>query len=93
MKTNFLVGYDIADPKRLRKTAKIIQEYGNRVQYSFFHCLISKNQKRNLIDRISKIINNDEDQLILIPITKRQLQEMECIGIKEDLSHHGIIIV
>ncbi len=93
MKTNYLVGYDIADAKRLRKTATIMQEYGYRVQYSFFHCLISKKQKKSLIDRVSKIINNEEDQLIIIPITEKQLKEIECIGIKDDMTHHGIIIV
>jgi len=59
----------------------------------FFHCLISHRQKKKLIERVSKIVNTDEDQVIIIPITKKQLQEIECIGIKEDMTHHGIIIV
>jgi CRISPR-associated protein Cas2 len=93
MKTNFLVGYDIADAKRLRKTAQTMQEFGYRVQYSFFHCFISNRQKKRLIERVSKIINKEEDQIIIIPITEKQLKEIESIGIKEDMRHHGIIIV
>jgi len=36
MKSFWLVSYDIADPKRLRKVAKFLEGYGQRIQYSVF---------------------------------------------------------
>ncbi len=33
---NLLVAYDIADPKRLQRIAKIMKDYGLRVQRSIF---------------------------------------------------------
>jgi len=93
MKTNYLVGYDIANDKRLRKVAKLMQEFGQRIQYSFFHCLISNRQKKHMIKRILKIIDSEEDQVLIIPMTEKQLNQIECVGLKQDLTHYGIIIV
>ena len=33
-----LLAYDIADPKRLSRVAKVCEDYGVRVQYSVFEC-------------------------------------------------------
>ena len=32
----FLIAYDIASPKRLRRVCKIMEAYGERLQYSVF---------------------------------------------------------
>ncbi len=34
----YLVSYDICDPKRLRRVAKILEGFGTRLQYSVFEC-------------------------------------------------------
>lgn len=93
MKRNYLVGYDIADPKRLRKVAKVMSAFGARIQYSFFHCYISNAQKKRLKERIKRIVDEDEDQVIILPVTEKQIQEMECIGFRIHLSADGIIII
>lgn len=36
MKKWFLISYNIRDEKRLRKVAKIMEGYGQRIQYSVF---------------------------------------------------------
>ena len=93
MKKHYLVGYDIADPKRLGKLAKLMTSYGTRVQYSFFHCAISDRQKKKMKDQIGAIVKEDEDQVIILPVAEKQLQEMECIGYGVHLEAEGIIIV
>jgi len=93
MKTNYLVGYDMADDRRLARVAKVVKEFGTRIQYSFFHCFISEKQKERLKDRIKKIIDEEEDQVMILPVTERQLKEMEFIGFKIRLEIEGVIIV
>jgi CRISPR-associated protein Cas2 len=44
----YLVSYDIVDDRRRNKLAKILQGYGNRVQYSVFECRLSKSQAKEL---------------------------------------------
>lgn len=92
MKRNYLVGYDISDPKRLALVAKIMKEYGYRVQYSFFHCWISDVQKKRLIERVKKIIRENEDQIIILPVLESQLKDMEFIGLKTQVEIEGVII-
>ena len=37
----YLVAYDICDPNRLRKVAKICEDFGMRRQYSVFVCRLA----------------------------------------------------
>lgn len=93
MKRNYLVGYDISDEKRLPRVAKLMKEYGSRIQYSFFHCFLSDKQKETMRERLKKVINEDEDQVIILPVTETQLKEMEFVGFKIQLEMEGVIIV
>lgn len=93
MRRNYLVGYDISDEKRLVKIAKIMQGYGSRIQYSFFHCLLSDRQKAKMKKNLGKIVKEAEDQVIILPITEHQLKEIEFVGFKINLLAEGIIIV
>jgi CRISPR-associated protein Cas2 len=40
MRRAFLVSYDVRDPKRLRRTHKMIKAYGEPWQYSVFYCVL-----------------------------------------------------
>ncbi|QTA81096.1 CRISPR-associated protein [Desulfonema limicola] len=93
MKKNYLIGYDISDEKRLKKVAKIVSRFGSRIQYSFYHCFISNTQKIRMKALLQKEIKEDEDQVILLPITVNQLKEMEFMGFKINLQNEGIIII
>jgi len=52
----YLVSYDIPDDKRRTKLAKTIKDFGDRVQYSVFECLLDKSLLDKMTDRIDKII-------------------------------------
>ena len=92
MKRNYLIGYDISNPKRLAKVAKIMKEYGDRIQYSFFHCWISEAQKKRLMGRIKQTIHERDDQVIIVPVTPEQLKSIEFIGVKNQLEVEGVLI-
>lgn len=40
----YLVCYDIRDPKRWRKAYKLLQGYGESVQFSIFRCWLSQRE-------------------------------------------------
>ena len=46
MRTTFLVCYDIADDKRLRKVFKTCCNFGDHLQFSVFECDLSPSEKR-----------------------------------------------
>ena len=63
-----LICYDVstiesAGRKRLRRVARALQDYGQRVQNSVFECRVGKTQWTILQDRLLNEINKDEDSL------------------------------
>lgn len=63
MKIYALIIYDIVNDKRRIKFAKMMNQYGIRVQKSAFEVYISKiSYKKMLIDS-KKLINTEEDSL------------------------------
>jgi CRISPR-associated protein Cas2 len=63
-----LVAYDIADPKRLRQIASIMEQAGVRVQKSVFECGLSPDALLALKGRIQRSIDPAEDSVLLQPL-------------------------
>lgn len=63
-----MVCYDITDPKRLRKTAKTIENFGIRVQYSFFQCEMPPIKLEELKSRVLDIIDLETDNFYIYPL-------------------------
>lgn len=62
----FLVCYDIADPKRLRQTAKICESFGSRLQCSVFEASLDAMMLVRLKNELEKVINHSCDQVIFV---------------------------
>ncbi|HCZ07030.1 MAG: CRISPR-associated protein Cas2 [Thermotogota bacterium] len=62
----FLISYDVSDNKKRNKIAKILEEYGKRIQYSVFYCQFSKKTLFDILSRVSKIIDKDNDSILAI---------------------------
>ena len=59
-----LLGYDISDPKRLAKVAKTCEDFGARVQYSFFECHLDNSEFETLWLRLLDLIEEGSDRLV-----------------------------
>lgn len=64
----YLVSYDIPDDRRRTKLAKAMMDFGDRVQYSVFECLLDHELLRKMEDRIVRIINEKEDSVRVYPL-------------------------
>jgi CRISPR-associated protein Cas2 len=63
----WLVCYDVRDPVRLRHTARHMEGYGERVQYSVFRCWLTQRQMEQLRWELTELLAS-EDDVLLIPI-------------------------
>lgn len=66
MRKFYFISYDITDDKRRNRVARILLDYGERVQYSMFCCQVNKRELLKLQESLKIEINNHEDQIIFL---------------------------
>lgn len=83
MRIRYIVTYDIADPKRLRKVYKKMQGAGDHLQLSVFRCDLTDRQRERLKLELADVIKSTEDQVLFIdigPPEGRQAEQIAAIG-------------
>lgn len=92
-----LVSYDVAEDdngkKRLRNVARTCQNYGQRVQYSVFECLVDPAQWAQLRSKLEHIIDNRFDSLRYYYLGSNWQRKVEQVGAKQSYNVEGPIIV
>jgi CRISPR-associated protein Cas2 len=68
MRTTYLVCYDIADDKRLRRVFKTCRNFGDHLQFSVFECDLSPAEKIELETALRALIHHDEDQVLFVSL-------------------------
>lgn len=67
----YLLSYDIADVKRLRRVHKLLKKWGFPVQYSVFTLDLDARSVETLMARLSRITDPDEDDVRLYRMPKQ----------------------
>ncbi len=93
-----LVSYDVktSDPggnKRLRRVAKACKDYGQRVQYSVFECIVDPAQWTILRQRLIDEIDSESDSLRFYFLGANWRHKLEHIGAKKTFDQEGPLIV
>jgi len=92
-----LVSYDVAtvEPegqRRLHRVAKVCQNYGQRVQYSVFECIVDPAQWAIMRQKLIDEINPEEDSLRFYFLGSNWKHRIEHIGAKKSLDQEGPLI-
>jgi CRISPR-associated protein Cas2 len=74
-KVCYLVCYDIRCQKRWRKASKLLEGYGERIQYSIFRAWLTLREREKLRWELEKILK-PEDGLLLVGICNRCLERV-----------------
>jgi CRISPR-associated protein Cas2 len=77
MRRRYLVTYDIADEKRLKKVFKVMKDYGDHLQFSVFLCDLNEVEKIRMEGAIRNFMNEKSDQVLIVDlgIATRQVDE------------------
>lgn len=67
----WLVCYDIADARRLRRVARVMQGVGERVQRSVFECRLSERERLSLEKRVRALLHPQADTVRFYPLCER----------------------
>lgn len=60
-----LVAYDITDPRRLYRTARLLRRYGHRVQQSVFECHLDARTVPRLVVELEGLIDARVDRVAI----------------------------
>lgn len=61
----YLLCYDVSDPRRLRRVARLLESYGMRVQKSFFQCRVPQQVLERLLERLLRVVDRRKDSVAL----------------------------
>lgn len=76
-----VVSYDIVDDKVRAKTAKLINNFGERVQKSVFECRINDRLYLKMKNGIEKLINWEEDSVRYYVLCASCVKNVEISGL------------
>ena len=93
-----LVSYDVSTmdrvgAKRLRRVAKICQNYGQRVQYSIFECIVDPAQWTQMRCQLVDVIDEKQDSLRFYFLGANWHKKVEHVGAKESINQEGPLII
>ena len=93
-----LITYDVntiseTGQKRLRRVAKVCQDYGQRVQNSVFECRLTESQYVLLKNKIENIINHELDSIRFYLLGKNWNHRIEHIGKQDLINLDGELII
>ena len=93
-----LVSYDVSTTsasgaKRLRRIARVCQDYGQRVQYSGFELEVDSAQWTILKSRLCELLDPETDSLRFYYLGRNWQNRVEHVGAKPVLDLNGPLIL
>jgi CRISPR-associated protein Cas2 len=93
-----IVSYDVATSegngqRRLRRVARACKDFGQRVQYSVFECIVDPAQWAALKDRLISEIDPETDSLRFYYLGSNWKHKVEHVGAKKPFDQEGLLLV
>ena len=76
-----LVSYDVPDDRRRTKLAHTLKDFGQRVQYSVFECLLDEDEIARLSARVAKLTDPAEDSVRFYRLCANCVERIEILGL------------
>lgn len=71
---SFVIGYDIADPRRLQRVHRLMCRFATPIEYSIFLLVGSVAQKDRCLLQVAHLIKAGEDDVRCYPLPARGYQ-------------------
>ncbi len=93
-----LVSYDVstmdkAGRRRLRRVAKTCKDYGQRVQFSVFECIVDPAQWAVMRQKLIDEINQKTDSLRFYFLGSNWQRRVEHVGAKPGVKQDGLLMI
>jgi CRISPR-associated protein Cas2 len=64
----YLIAYDIAEPVRLRRICRLMEDHGERLQYSVFLCDLTVAERAELEIAVTEVMDLNDDSVVQIDL-------------------------
>ena len=93
-----MITYDVAvneegGARRLRRVARACLDWGQRVQYSVFECIVDPAQWTMLKARLLKEMDEEKDSMRFYFLGSNWKRRVEHVGAKKTLDQEGPLII
>ena len=88
--------YDVSDPKRLARTYKKMNGFGEPAQYSVFICDLSPKERALLEAALTEILNLKEDRALIVdlgPSEGRGSESFVTLGKARELPRRATVVI
>ncbi|MBM3274462.1 MAG: CRISPR-associated endonuclease Cas2 [Candidatus Sericytochromatia bacterium] len=87
------VSYDVADDRRRTRVAKLLEDFGTRVQFSVFDCLLDERRFLELRGKLIELIDQEFDSIRFYTLCKRCQAGVDLIGHGPIIEDRDIIVL
>jgi len=88
-----IVAYDIADPRRLARIARIMKDYGKRVQKSVFEVDLTESRFQEMKERAERTMDLGEDGVKYYPLCERCSDTLVVLGQCAPTGGDGAVVI
>ncbi len=74
MYQDFLIAYDITDPRRLQRLHRLLTQHALAIEYSVFYASDDPRRIKTLLAQAAKLIDSRADDLRCYPLPQRGLR-------------------
>jgi len=77
---HIIASYDISNPLRLNRVAKVMKDYGDRVLKSVFECVIDEERYKGMKKEVEDLMEREEDSVRYYFICNKCIESIEYLG-------------
>jgi CRISPR-associated protein Cas2 len=93
----YVIAYDIPDDRRRTRIAKVLESYGDRLQYSVFIVTARPAKLVRMRDSLTGLVKANEDSIAVFDLgihdDKRLDNKITYIGVNRSLTPSNIIVL
>ena len=88
-----VISYDLPNDRRRTRLANALEDFGVRVQYSVFECLLTPDQIERFRARMASLLDPAEDSVRIYRLCQDCVEKIEILGQGKVTEDTGVYVV
>ena len=89
----YVIAYDVVNDRRRLKIARLLERYGERVQYSVFEMYLSDQEWQQVQKNLQRLLNTQEDSVRVYRLCAVCRTRIVHLGVGETLPPPGPVVI